>query len=242
MLKASHLELKDLDECRIRLKYFDCRGRAEAIRCYLRYEKILFEDDRIALAQGGQNWLEMRSQSLMSGPYGRLPLLFVDDVVIAEALVIWQLIDEKTRPSLLLGERLVHRTLQSVLYQDILVQAATLIWAEKALPGVDIAILWARTRDKIIDLWQRIQVVLQDHSDLFLKAKLSLTEFCLDESLAITEACFGPLTGKPWQALTDFRASIQDRGVALGRPQVAFTCCDDEAQILARFCEESSHP
>ncbi|XP_022105699.1 hematopoietic prostaglandin D synthase-like [Acanthaster planci] len=73
---------------RFKLTYFDFRGRAEVIRLLFAASGIEFEDVRIAI----EDWSAMKQ----STPFGRLPLLEFDGIVLPEARAIANYVARET--------------------------------------------------------------------------------------------------------------------------------------------------
>jgi glutathione S-transferase len=69
---------------RIAFRYFDCRGRAQALRDALVDAERPFADDRIQISKA---WLEMK-ESPAAGPFGTLPVLEWGDDVVSETLPV----------------------------------------------------------------------------------------------------------------------------------------------------------
>jgi glutathione S-transferase len=66
------------------LRYFNIRGRGQALRDALTDAEVSFVDERIEV---GAAWRTMKEQPA-GGPFGSLPVLEWDDDVVAQALVI----------------------------------------------------------------------------------------------------------------------------------------------------------
>ena len=70
---------------KVKLTYFNLRGRAEPSRLLLAYGGIKYEDCRLTPAfQDPKEWSELKPKT----PYGSLPLLEWDGTVIAQSMAV----------------------------------------------------------------------------------------------------------------------------------------------------------
>jgi hypothetical protein len=136
---------------RVELKYFDCRGRAQFLRGYLRHRAIPFEDDRVSLANGLEAWQAIRADRMMTGPFQKLPVLRWGDRMIAETTVIAAFLHRESGDAgrLTAEENLRHEMLISSAYIDLMMLIGILLWSELAFPGADFAATAKRTLDRI---------------------------------------------------------------------------------------------
>jgi glutathione S-transferase len=125
---------------RITLRYFDARGRAQFIRYYLTCREIDFDDDRVPLGAGFSEWLALRDNQAVTGPFKRLPVLQFDDEQVSEALVIANFVHDRLGDAgrLTQKDNLRHSMLLSSLYGDLLIPLGMLVWASRMYPGVDL--------------------------------------------------------------------------------------------------------
>jgi glutathione S-transferase len=69
----------------VTLRYFDCRGRAQPLRYLLADAGVEFQD---LLVRWDPSWFEAKEDPAVGGPFGVLPLLQWDDLVLGETLAI----------------------------------------------------------------------------------------------------------------------------------------------------------
>jgi glutathione S-transferase len=69
----------------ITLRYFNCRGRAQALRDVLLDAGVAFDD---VLVEVGPEWPKLKSDRNFSGPFGSLPLLIWGNDRVAQTLAI----------------------------------------------------------------------------------------------------------------------------------------------------------
>lgn len=151
---------------RILLRYFDARGRAQFIRYYLRGRDIPHDDQRVPLSTEFEEWLAIRDDTDLSGPFKKLPVLHYGDQMVAEALVISYFLHEHSGDAKALSpqENLHHQMLISSIYMDIMTPLGMLIWADILYKRVDVPALTLTTLDRVrrhlevldatLDQWQ----------------------------------------------------------------------------------------
>jgi len=136
---------------RVTLRYFDARGRAQFARYYLLARDIAFNDERIALSADFSSWLEVRDDRAKTGPFHKLPVLYWGDSELAETFVIADFLHRISgdHDRLSTSGNLRHAMLVSSLYVDLMMPIGTLIWADLAAPGVDLAALVPRSLERL---------------------------------------------------------------------------------------------
>ncbi|MCB9756030.1 MAG: glutathione S-transferase family protein [Myxococcales bacterium] len=77
--------MPDLSTPPVTLRYFDCRGRAQALRYLLIDAGIEFDDDRVPF---DERWATRRDDPAFSGPFGGLPVLRWGDLELAQTEAI----------------------------------------------------------------------------------------------------------------------------------------------------------
>jgi hypothetical protein len=136
---------------RVKLRYFDARGRAQFVRYYLLGRDIAFEDERVPLSADFGAWLAIREDRAKTGPFHKLPVLYWNDAELPETLVIADFLHRVSgdHDTLSTSENLRHATLISSLYVDVMLPIGTLIWADVATPGADLAAVVPRTLERL---------------------------------------------------------------------------------------------
>jgi glutathione S-transferase len=136
---------------RVKLRYFDARGRAQFVRYYLLARDIAFEDERVPLSADFSAWLAIREDRAKTGPFHKLPVLYWDDSELPETFVIADFLHRVSgdHDRLSTSENLHHTMLLSSLYVDVMLPIGTLIWADLATPGADLAALVPRTFERL---------------------------------------------------------------------------------------------
>jgi glutathione S-transferase len=147
------------------VRYFDCRGRAQFIRHYLRARELEHTDDRVPLSEGFEAWIAMRGDRTRVGPFHKLPVVHCAGRTIAETLVIRDFLHRVSGDEGLLSDEqnIRHSMLTSSLYNDVMMPIGILIWAKLSMPGVDVAAYARQTLtrvrghlgslDKTLDEW-----------------------------------------------------------------------------------------
>jgi glutathione S-transferase len=184
------------------VRYFDCRGRVQFIRHYLRARALEHTDDRVPLSEGFEAWAAMRGDRSRAGPFHKLPILHCGDRLIAETLVIRDFLHRVSGDEGLLSEEenARHSMLSSSLYNDIMMPLGILIWAKLSIPGVDVAAFarqtLARVRghlaslDKTLDEWSWHESAAKRPSmlaDCLLWEELDVAQLVLGEQLRLRE-------------------------------------------------------
>jgi hypothetical protein len=136
---------------KVRLRYFDARGRAQFVRYFLLARGIAFEDERVPLSADFSAWLAIREDRAKTGPFHKLPVLYWDDSELPETLVIADFLHRISgdHDRLSTSENLRHAMLVSSLYVDLMLAIGTLIWADVATPGADLAAVVPRTVERL---------------------------------------------------------------------------------------------
>lgn len=125
----------------VTLRYFDCRGRAQHLRYFLRYRNIPFTDERVPLGADFSAWAQLKPDRARSGYFQKLPVLHWGDELVVETSVIHRWLHRQLKDDQRLSpqENLRHEMLASSCFGDLLLPVGMLIWAELAYPGADIS-------------------------------------------------------------------------------------------------------
>ncbi len=209
--------VKAMTDYAITLRYFDARGRAQFLRYYLRARVPAFVDERVPLSADFAAWIELRGDRSRTGPFQKLPVLQLGDELVAEALVIAQVLHDRLGDKALLStqDQLRHAMLTSSVYQDVMMPLGTLLWAENLFAGVDLAALAARTLERLQQQLAVLDRTLKEwrwleHAD---RRVPMLADFMLWEELDVASRVFGPhLSLAPMPALASFYNGFAARG------------------------------
>ncbi len=99
---------------KLKLVYFNIRGRAEPARLMLAYAKVKYEDVRIPMDDAGhpgESWKELKPSRFGSylviylfvysaTPMGQLPILYIDNEVICQSSAIYRAVARECGESL----------------------------------------------------------------------------------------------------------------------------------------------
>lgn len=188
----------------IRLRYFDCRGRAQFLRAYFTARDIEFEDERVPLDEGFATWQGMRGNRALTGPLQRLPVLHYGDDLIPEALVIAAFVHRQFGDAAALDadSNLQHDVLLSTCYLDLMTPTALLIWADMLLEGVNVGAFARNTLGRLNGTLEVIDKSLDEWAwlDGMRRRPVTLAECSLWEELDRQQKIFGPqfsLADKP---------------------------------------------
>ena len=187
---------------RIRLTYFDARGRAQYLRYYLLARGVAFEDHRVPLSGNFSEWLGIRQDRTVCGPFHKLPVLRWDERLVPETTVIQSFLHEQLgdRAQLSEEEDQRHSVLSSSLYIDVMIPIGMVIWADVAYPGVDMAAMLKRTLerlrlhlvalDRTLDEWRWVEAANERTlmlADCFLWEELSVAQLVFGDALKLEE-------------------------------------------------------
>ena len=117
----------------VTLRYFDSRGRAQALRYALVDAGIAFEDERVSLEEiSSGKWASMKSNPALTGPWGTLPVLDWGDLRIGQteaiaAHLFRELSDDAADAAQASRRAAQCAELTSLAHQDILVMCLQLI-------------------------------------------------------------------------------------------------------------------
>lgn len=180
---------------RITLRYFDARGRAQFLRYYFRHRGIAFEDDRVPMSADFREWLAIRDDQAVSGPFRKLPVLHWEGRMIAEGLAIRSFVHHASGDAANLSEEDNYRDemLASSVYHDLMRTTRTLLWADLIFPGLDLAAFTRRTTENLPSYLAVLDKTVRDWSMLegTSSQPLLLTDCLLWEELDVVQRIFG---------------------------------------------------
>ncbi len=118
----------------ITLRYFACRGRAQALRYMLIDQGIEFVDERLPL---DPNWPARKNDPTVSGPFGALPVLHWDGHQVAETLPIAGYLSRRLGQYVGLSDEEIARRemVASSAYLDVIRPLAEMVWQHGAPAG-----------------------------------------------------------------------------------------------------------
>jgi glutathione S-transferase len=149
---------------RITLRYFDCRGRAQYLRAFLRARNITFIDDRVPLNPGWPEWQAIKSDRSLTGPFQKLPVLQWGDVLVAESPVIHDWLHRKSGDADRLSEKeqLQHAMLASSCASELMLPLGMLLYVDLSHEGADLALQARNTVNRVRTHLQTMEQVLTD--------------------------------------------------------------------------------
>lgn len=227
----------------ITLRYFNCRGRAQAFRFYLQARKHTFVDARVSISEGFAAWQQIKTQLQLSGPFTRLPILLWGDQQIAETVVIHDWLHHKLGDAAKLTEQenLQHAMLSSSLRSELMTPSAMLLWQELMHPGTDVKNSAAPALKRSVDHLALLEASLLSWHwfDKMKTRPLMLADCLLWEMLDWIDGIFGEAV--LWSLLPSLREFHQhNEHAALFRRMLAehachYTACPQEADVLGRI-------
>lgn len=180
----------------ITLRYFDARGRAQALRYYFRARKVSYTDDRVPVSADFSAWRAMRDNRALTGPFQKLPVLHWGDRLLAETIMIAAFLHEASGDanSLSDDDNLRHGMLTSSLYHDMTMPLGTLLWAEALYPGADVGAVAKNTLERLTRHCQALEQTLVDWrwSDKARNRRVMVADCLLWEELDVARLVFGP--------------------------------------------------
>lgn len=196
-----------LDVPAITLRYFDCRGRVQYFRYYLKLRGIAFIDSRISLKEGFAAWQQIKHDQRQTGPFLKLPVLHWGSQQIAESSVIRDWLHRKLGDEAKLSEQdnLQHAMLASSCCSELMTPIALLLWQEVMHPGSDLGGAGRTTLKRVSDHLLVLENTLQQWQwfDKLLHRPLMLTDCLLWEELSVVDKVFAGLID--WKPLPNLR-------------------------------------
>jgi glutathione S-transferase len=212
------------------VRYFDCRGRAQFIRHYLRARALEHTDDRVPLSEGFEAWVAMRGDRSRVGPFHKLPVVHCGGHTIAETLVIRDFLHRMSGDEDLLSEEqnMRHSMLTSSLYNDVMMPLGILIWSKLAMPGVDVAAYAKQTLARVRGHLGSLEKTLEEWSwsqdaatrpimlvDCLLWEELDVAQHVLGEHLGLRELPLLSRLHRETSGRASFEAAIKERPVSI---------------------------
>lgn len=193
----------------ITLRYFDCRGRVQYMRYYLRYRNISFIDARISLKEGFGAWMQVKPNQELTGPFQKLPVLHWGETLIAESSVIHQWLHKRLGDEARLTEldNLHHAMLVSSCGSEIMIPLGLLLWQEVMYPGSDFGAAAKGVLKRLQDHLTIMEQTLQDWRwwEKLSSRPLMLADCMLWEELSVLQKTFGShLSLGTWPGLDNF--------------------------------------
>ena len=226
----------------LELRYFDIRGRGQAIRNFFNAKKT-FIDTRIPLEANFATWSQICNDTSQVGMFKKLPILEVGKEQISEGLVILDYIHTHFGGGHSMPEKqnLQHAMLRSSLYQDLFQNVAVFLWADVALKGVDVAAYARFTLDRTLRLLESYDCILAEWEVTGLKKGegYTMTDFLLAEGLDFAAYCFSSfIDWKKIPRLDEFRSTFsndQDLKLQMGDIPEKFTGSPVEKEFVQRI-------
>jgi glutathione S-transferase len=121
---------------KVKLRYFDCRGRAQALRHLLAERGVDFVDHREPITDIGSVALAMKTDAERGGAFGMIPLLEWDDARISQTLPIAGFILRKLGSYAGLDDAAIahQEALASASYMELTHALPQLVWAPVFYP------------------------------------------------------------------------------------------------------------
>jgi glutathione S-transferase len=179
----------------ITLRYFDCRGRAQHFRFFLRHRNIPYTDERVPLSADFSAWKALQPDRARSGYFQKLPVLHWGDEMVAETSVIHHWLHQQSGDERRLSARdnLRHEMLASSCYVDLMLPLGMLIWAEVTAPGADLSKIAAATLGRVRGHLAILERTLDEWGwwEQLKRRDLMITDCLLWETLSKTQQTFG---------------------------------------------------
>jgi len=77
------------------LRYWDCQGRAQVIRDFLIDREVTFNDEQVPGVSHSSEWPQLKADPTATGPFGSLPVLEWDGLVLGETPVIVRFLEQR---------------------------------------------------------------------------------------------------------------------------------------------------
>lgn len=238
-----------MEQPKIDLRYFDARGRAQFLRYYLQLRNVEFDDDRIGIDNGFAEWLGIKEDETLTGPFHKLPVLQWGDEQVAEMLVIADYLHRKLGDEAMLSpqDNLRHAMLRSNLYVDVMMPLGILIWAPMAYAGVDYDALAKQSLQRLKANLSTLDTTLQkwQWTESMQGRPIMLADCLLWEELDVALEIFGEPIGldtmptlaaihEKYRRGTAFEALLRDKPCQItGNPNEAVSIDAIRAAVAA---------
>lgn len=221
------------------LRYFQCLGRAQPLRHALIDAGVAFDDVRVALAE----WSRHKGEPAFAGPFGGLPTLTFEGVLVAETLPIASFLARRLGHYDGLDDGAIARleAIASNCYLEIMLRSGELILADYLYPGVDIGGALPGLVGRMLEKIGGMEA-LSPETGWFGGARPVMADFFAGESVEVLRYLLGPACDEALRArlphLWALAARVRSRPaiVRAGESRPAqFTSRPDEAAIVDRF-------
>lgn len=180
----------------VTLRYFDCRGRAQHLRYFLRSRNIPFSDDRVPISEDFSAWRAMQPDRSRTGYFQKLPVLHWGEELIVETSVIHNFLHRQLQDHqrLSVAENLRHEMLASSCFVDLMLPVGMLIWSELVVPGADLAKLAPGSLERVHNHLMVLERTLAewDWWAGLEHRELMVVDCLLWEMLSIAQLTYGP--------------------------------------------------
>jgi hypothetical protein len=187
----------------ITLRYFDCRGRAQPLRFFLDHLDVPFADERVPFTDGWQAWASMKRDPVVSGPFGKLPVLHWDERLLVETGPLYGFAQVQLAPSAAMGAIL---EAQSALSDDLAL-LYQLLNLDVVAHGADLGAMATRVHSTVADSFERYEAWLGRGENPFDVPRFhSVAAFWLLEVWSLAQTLFG----RNADVLIDGRPRLRD--------------------------------
>jgi hypothetical protein len=225
------------------LRYFDCRGRAQHFRYYLRYRNLPFSDERVALSPDFASWNALKANRKLTGPFQKLPVLQWGEQLVCETSLIHRWLHQHLgdEAKLTTEQKRQHDMLASSCYGDLMSPLAILLWSDLMFPGSELAKNAAGTLGRVKMHLGMIERTLYEWAwwTHYEKRDFMLADFQLWELLDWAVTVFGPaLSLNATPGLDEFHRHLKERKLCndlLVEHPCQITARPGEAEAIARI-------
>jgi glutathione S-transferase len=173
---------------RVVFRYFECRGRVQAIREALVDAGVPFMDERVVI---GPNWRATMKEAPTGGPFGSLPVLEWGSDIVAQTLPIAGYVARRLGQYDGLDAMGIARLemIASSAYLDVIFEVTMMIWGALSTPEAEAAERFATHEARIAHKIDRFERILADGSaPLFGGERPALADFFVAESIGMARA------------------------------------------------------
>ncbi|MDD9939589.1 MAG: glutathione S-transferase family protein [Myxococcales bacterium] len=226
------------------LRYWSCRGRAQALADFLFDREVPFVDERVTAGSPPGVWVRMRKDPGRAGPFAALPVLQWGDDVLAETLPIASFLNQTlSLPSRAAPSATArHDMLCSAAYLDVSRPLADLIRSPASHPGTSLAKRAHFVLPVVFQKMRLLSLAVGGRPDYFGGETPAVADFFVFEAMEELAYLMGPHGGLLADALpelTEYRERLRARP-AMARlfrdhRHARFTGFPDEPKSLAEL-------
>lgn len=173
----------------VRLRYFDCRSRGQALRFALADAGVPFDDVRVPVEEL-ERFRENAHRPEVGGPFGSLPVLEWRGTVVAQTLAIARFLAGQLDEPVGADAQALRDMLANAAHLDMQVPYSQLLWLPADVPGDELEARADALRAHLVRKSEQVDTLLPSHGFLG-GPRPCVAEHVIYESVSRALAVFG---------------------------------------------------